>query len=101
MKTHRRSNTECGEMTQSFYLCHGRHQLPIPSGALRSFAAVKRNDSDAEIYFTLVPCPSWTHRARQRLYGWPQKDRISDVRQMRSAMHGLFGARGFSAPVFW
>ena len=74
---------------------------------------------EADIYFTLVPCPSWTHRAqelmkkkdlrhlyeesaafRQQLYGWLQKDRISDARQMRSAMHGLFGAR-FSAPMIW
>jgi len=38
---------------------------------------------------------------RRQLYGWLQKDRISDARQMRSAMHGLFGARGFSAPVIW
>jgi len=37
---------------------------------------------------------------RRQLYGWLQKDRISDARQMRSAMHGLFGAR-FSAPMIW
>jgi hypothetical protein len=74
----------------------------------------------ADIYFTLVPCPSWTHRAqelmkkkdlrhiyeesaefRQQLYGWLQKHRISDVRQMHSARRGLFGARGFSAPMIW
>lgn len=114
MKTHRRSKTECGEITQSFYLCDGRHQFPIPSGALRSFAAVKEMTAtrvehersaasfhEADIYFTLVPCPSWTHRARQQLDGWLQKDRISDARQMRSAMHGLFGARAFSAPMIW
>jgi hypothetical protein len=56
---------------------------------------------EADIYLTLVPCPSWTHRARQQLDGWLQKDRISDARQMRSAMHGLFGARAFSAPMIW
>jgi hypothetical protein len=38
---------------------------------------------------------------RQQLYGWLQKHRISDVRQMHSARRGLFGARGFSAPMIW